>query len=185
MPLPLPYQYMGVPSPGLEDVKDPEKLLRLLPAMQQQHAATQENIDSVVTSFPLMSSHLIQSVHLSDTASSTLTLTTALQDVPGVSITLPWTASAYLLLYVFDFAVGPAGVGQCIGVAKVGSTVLGNAAHFQLGASGDEGVATIGNFHVASGAKGDAVTMQARKTINAGTAQVSNVNTRLSVFGPL
>jgi hypothetical protein len=33
--------------------------------------------------------------------------------------------------------------------------------------------------------KGDAVILQARKTIAAGTAQVSHVNTRLSVFGPL
>ena len=109
-------------------------------------------------------------------STSSLALTTTMQNVPGASITLAKTGS-FKGTIVLDFNISATGVGNCLG--EIRNTTTGVSYQYALFASNSIGRATVAQTAVFAATAGDVLVLRASKGIAAGTASTESQNSLL------
>lgn len=111
-------------------------------------------------------------------SSSPLTLTTAQQNVPGCTYTLPAGTGSVLVIGVFDFSHSATGGGTAVGELTVAGVTQGGIAPVNQAAV--RGSATQA-WIVPKGASPKVLNLVASKTVNAGTVTANSTHTTLTV----
>lgn len=113
----------------------------------------------------------------------TLTLTTTDTDIPGLTATVA-LAGRYLVTVAYDAQGTTAGWNTVVGTVLGNGTALFNT--FFMGGDATFVRIKASTVNVYTAAKGDIIKAQARKQINAGVAEVTGTNSRLSIvrIGP-
>lgn len=111
-------------------------------------------------------------------ASSSLTLTTSMQNVPGLTKTVDATAH-YIVLAVLDAQIFVGGTGEIIGQLLINGTaqpgqIICNASR-----------ATVSQIWYIGPTDGDVIKIQAKKGIAAGTASINSPHSSMLVIGPI
>ena len=138
--------------------------------------STQRNFDHLDKRFPVKTADIMDDAVTGaklnldvqrDVSTAALTLTTAMQDVPGVSITVAKTGS-FKATMVFDFNITVTGVGNCLG--EIRNTTTGVSYQYAIFASNSIGRATVVQTATFTATAGNVLVLRASKSIAAGTA---------------
>lgn len=143
-------------------------------------------LERLASQFPIGTANILDSsvtsakLNLTQTrvaASSDLTLTTTLTDVPGCTYTTT-AAGTFLVLTVYDFNITTAGGGLCLGRLLVDGVVQSSAAVLADAA----GLATVAQNYIVTTGASKVIKMQAQKFVAAGTSLCKATHTTMTIL---